>query len=80
MHLRMNAVDLTPVMISCRNLNGGFLNSLSVSTGLFIILPNEPCVAFIIVSLTSDMISFFDAQFNAIYLNDKRKSISANCL
>lgn len=47
----------TAVMISCRNLNGGFRNNLSVSAGFLINFPSESCVRFIVISLTSAILS-----------------------
>lgn len=44
-------------MISCRNLNGGFRSNLSVSAGFLINFPRESCVRFIVISLTSAILS-----------------------
>lgn len=57
----------TAVIISCKNLNGGFRNSLSVSTGFLMITPSESCVFLIVAALTSVMIQISTKSESLIY-------------
>lgn len=55
--LKWNELQLrTTLMMSCKNLNGGFLNSFSVNAGFLTNFPRESCVFFITVGFISDIL------------------------